>query len=258
MLLQWRKSKISIVTIKKDKVMNIEEWESKVMVYNESLNELLKSNQEAKDLYYGFDVIDGQLLEKAEVLFIGVNPGKGSGDRHHSVILKNEEPSYLDVYLEDYRKIYERPYLLAEFAVNIFKGLGFSDDEINCYFTKKCIKTNFYHIITNSQDDIKTVLKANGKEKEYFNKSCEFTEGLIKATKPKLVIFEGKTAYNWFVETCCEKYGTWDSKKNIAHHFVEDLNVHCIGYKRNGIGSIESNAEDLVALIQSKSILKNN
>ncbi|MEZ7494956.1 hypothetical protein QO206_05630 [Leeuwenhoekiella aequorea] len=238
--------------------MDIQTWKKEVLEYNNSLNEELKINSEAKELYYGFDVIDGKLLEKAEVLFIGINPGKGSGEVHHTVVMEGEYPSYLEVFFDNYKEIYKRPYLLAEFAVNIFMDLGFSNDEINTYFTEKCIKTNFYHIITNSQDDIETVLKAVGKEKEYNNKSCEFTEGLIKATKPKLVIFEGKAAYNWFVETCCEEYGTWDSQTNIAYYFVEDLNVHCIGFKRNGIGGIEADVKDVIAIIQSKSILKNN
>lgn len=236
--------------------MNIQEWKSKVMTYNESLNDLLKSSPEAKDLYYGFDVIDGQLLDKAEVLFIGVNPGKGRGDRHHSVILENEEPSYLDVYLEDYRKIYERPYRLAEYAVDVFKGLGFTDDKIKTFFEQNVIKTNLYHIITNNQRDIKKALKAVGKEKEYYNKSCEFTFDLIKATQPKLVIFEGKSVYNTIVYDCCWAEDTWNQESQTGYYFKDDLNVHCIGYKRNGIGGIVTNSQEASTIIQSKNILK--
>jgi len=235
--------------------MNTEEWKSKVTAYNEALNDLLKSNPKAKDLYYGFDVIDGQLLDKAEVLFIGVNPGKGSGDRHHSVILENEEPSYLDVYLEDYRKIYERPYRLAEYAVDVFKRLGFTDNKVKTFFEQKCIKTNLYHIITNNQGDIKKALKVVGKESEYYNKSCEFTFDLIKATQPKLVIFEGKSVYDTIIEDCCEQYNTWDKESESGFVFIEDLNVHCIGYKRNGIGQIETSVEVVSELINKHIIL---
>ncbi|MEH6659828.1 hypothetical protein [Leeuwenhoekiella marinoflava] len=238
--------------------MNIELWKSKVATYNETLNELLKSNQEAKELYYGFDVIDGQLIDKAEVLFIGVNPGKGSGELHHTVVMENEKPSYLDVYLEDYRKIYKRPYRLAEYAVDVFKGLGFTDDKIEAFFEKNCIKTNLYHIITNNQGDIKKALKAVGKEKEYYEKSCEFSFDLIKATQPKLVIFEGKSVYDAIVYDCCWATDTWNHESQTGYYFIEDLNVHCIGFKRNGIGGIEADVKDVIAIIQSKSILKNN
>ena len=237
--------------------MNIQDWKTKVLDYNTQLNEKLQKNENAKGLYYGFEVIDGRINQSPEILFIGINPGKGKEKRCYLVELEseNKSTSYIDPYDDCYRIDYENGYPLAEFSISILKKLGKNDYEIKECLAKSCVKTNLYHITTNNTEDLKSTLNAINEYKSYLDMSNELCIDLIKTIKPKLVIFEGKGAYNPIVQDCCEAFSTWNEEGNLAYFKIEDLNVYCIGYKRNSLGGFEIEPELVAEKIMELNIL---
>ena len=60
--------------------MTINQWKEQVLNYNNALNKELKQHKIAQTLYYGFEVIDGKIINNPEILFVGINPGKGNGN----------------------------------------------------------------------------------------------------------------------------------------------------------------------------------
>src|SRR5690606_38977076 len=110
-----------------------------------------KINSNKKDLYYGFEVLDGKIIEQPRILFIGINPGKGNGTKERN-IFETERISYLDYFDEDYR------YHLAEKTIKFFKIIGWTDDKIKNVFENEVMKTNFYHLATENVTDLNSVL----------------------------------------------------------------------------------------------------
>lgn len=215
--------------------MNIQDWKTKVIAYNEQLNEQLKNNKDAKDQYYGFEVIDGKIIENPEILFIGINPGIGNGKRHYAVKFDSERISYLDKYNKDYRVDYPKTYHLAEKTIKIFKlmEMDWSDEKIIDLLENKAVKTNFYHIATDNGNEINKTVNhiKNGFHHSYFNKSAEFTMELIEIIKPKLVILEGKKVFDNIIVQCCGQNNLWRTDK-FGDYFDKKLNTHFIGYDR--------------------------
>ncbi len=226
--------------------MNIQDWKTKVIAYNEQLNQQLKNNEAVKNLYYGFEVIDGKIIENPEILFVGINPGKGGGNPHYEVIFESEQVSYLDVFDEGYLEDYEKGYALAEFSIGVLKKIGIKD--IISYFQNKCVKTNLKHIITGTEPDIKKTLQILGSESygDYYNMSNELCMDLIKTLKPKLVIFEGKSVYDCIITDCYEQIKTWNYNDDYGYYFDAELNCHYLGYKRNAFGGVDTK-EDVIA-----------
>jgi len=213
--------------------MNIQEWKTRVITYNEQLNEQLQKNIVAKDLYYGFEVIDGKIIENPEILFIGINPGVGNGKRHHTVKFDSERISYLDIYNDDYRVDYEKGYHLAEKVIKFFKLLNWSDEKIIDLLENKAVRTNFYHIATDDGKEINKTVNyiKSGFHHSYFKKSAEFTIQLIDIIKPKLVILEGKKVFDNIIVECCGENNLWKEDK-FGDYFDKKLNTHFIGYDR--------------------------
>jgi len=115
--------------------------------YLEGLNNQLKSNESAKELYYGFYVFDGKIIQNPDILFIGINPGKGAGLRDYNVVIEEgERISYLDVYDEGYPY-----YTLAENTIDFLKDVGKSEKEIIEILEKKSLKMNLKRLKTTLQ-----------------------------------------------------------------------------------------------------------
>ncbi|WP_282147875.1 hypothetical protein [Algibacter lectus] len=213
--------------------MTLNEWKNNVIDYNSGLNEKLQSSSTAKKLYYGFEVIDGKLKGKPNILFIGINPGRGDGDRHYTTKLQSKELSYLDVYDEGYKVDYPNRYHLAEKMIRFFHLMEWSDEKIIELLTNKAVKTNFFHVATNNRNDINKALNTieKGFHHSYFNKSAEFTMSLIEIIKPKLVILEGKAVFDAIVVGCCEQHKLWNENK-FGCYFDKKLNTQFIGFDR--------------------------
>lgn len=202
---------------------NIKKWKTEVKKYNLELYKKLEINSNKKKLYYGFEVIDGKIIQQPKILFIGINPGKGDGVKEKN-IFETDRISYLDFFDEDYR------YHLAEKTINFFKLIGWDEEKIKSIFEKEVVKTNFYHLATKSLSDLNTILNDINYKKEYFKKSAEFSIQLINLLKPKVLILEGKSVFDNIVEQC---YGekVWNSN-NYGYLFDKQNNTHIIGYSR--------------------------
>lgn len=230
---------------------SISTWKIEVKDYNESLQNLLDNKSSKKDLYYGFEVIDGQLIEKPTILFIGINPGIGSG-KYNRDIFETEQISYLDIFNEDYREDYPDKYYLAEKTIAFFADIGWEEKKIQKFFGNKVVKTNFYHLATKDVKALSAVLRDIDHKDKYFAKSAEFSISLIKVLRPKVVILEGKTVFQNIVKECYE-LDNWDNDKGFGYHHDQDNNVHIIGYKRRGNLTLDQRSQFIAKL---KVILK--
>ncbi len=228
-------------------INTIKDWEYQVQNYLELTNQQLLSNEDCKKLYYGFEVIDGEIIMNPDFLFIGINPGFGNQEKHFEIRLKSERISYLD-YFDDYYR-----YDLARETISIFNKVGLKENEIINLLLNKCIKTNLFHIITRKDSDIKKCLNYSNETNylEYWNKSIYYCMQLLKITKPKIVIFEGKQVYNAIIEECYEIKNSWNKELEYGYYFSETDNIHFIGYKRlfSNIISKENIAEKIKEIV---------
>ena len=209
---------------------DILQWKEEVEKYNAALSTILDEKSNHKDLYYGFEVIDGKLIENPEILFIGINPGRGNEERDRNVFA-TDNISYLDKYDDAYRVDYPKRYHLAEKTIKFFELAGWNDAKIKEVFSVKVVKTNFYHLATLNRTDLEKVLQDVNRSKEYFSKSAEFSIKLINILKPKVIILEGKTVFDFIVEECYEEK-VWNDK-DFGYFFDQPNQSHILGYNRN-------------------------
>ncbi|MGM1055465.1 MAG: hypothetical protein ACQEWG_06225 [Bacteroidota bacterium] len=219
---------------------NILTWKQEVKDYNKSLKDLLDSNSSNKDLFYGFQVMDGQLKKNPLILFIGINPGIGNG-KYQRDIFETEQISYLDVFNQDYREDYPNTYHLAEKTIKFFREMDWKEEKIKEVFQNQVVKTNFYHLATKDVRALNTVLKDVDISRDYFKKCADFSVGIINILKPTLVILEGKTVFQNIIKECYQ-LNRWNNEKGSGYHYDKNLNVHIIGYKRRGNLSINQRA----------------
>lgn len=209
---------------------DIIEWKKEVKNFNLSLIKLLENKSNFKDLYYGFEVIDGKLIDKPKILFIGINPGRGNGN-YGKDIFETNQVSYLDVFDENYKDDYPNRYHLAERTIKFFKLLGWSDSKIKETFSKEVVKTNFYHLVTENITDLTKVINDINYKDDYFKKSAEFSIKLINILQPSVIILEGKLVFQNIVKQCYEK-NAWNDK-GYGYHFDKKNNSHILGYSRD-------------------------
>ncbi|TWP24357.1 hypothetical protein ETU10_03700 [Apibacter muscae] len=192
--------------------------------YNEYINKLNKELKkgELKDLYYGFCIIEGKIKQNIDFLFIGINPGSGSKDKHYKV---NSDPeiSYLDMWDDEYK------YPLAEHTIKYLENAGITNNSIKEIFQNKSLKTNLFPIITNNLNDLKKFFNVNN----FVKNSLGFIGDLIKYTKPKIIIAEGKFVfdylYSFFENNEIKKY---DWKNGAGYLIPHKEHFVIIGYSR--------------------------
>ncbi len=188
-------------------IENLTKWKKEVYEFNTQLVKLLNEKSNHKDLYFGFEIFDGKPITNPEILFIGINPGRGNEESDKNLI-ETDQISYLDIYNDDYRDDYPNTYHLAEKTIKFFRLINWGDEKIKSVFEKKVLKTNFFNLATENINDLKTVINDIEFWDEYFKKSAYFSVQLINLLKPKVVILEGKTVFNNIVEQCYQKkYG---------------------------------------------------
>lgn len=234
---------------------NLSDWTCEVNKYSTEWNEKLKNNPATKDLYYGFKVWYSQMVESPEVLFIGINPGSG-GHKNLDEGIKSQREHKVDINLHEYFTYMEylRPgenvdYRLAQQTIEALKIAGVKDFEA---FFGKCLKTNYYHIITDNANGIKRVIDTHGKEWAAYNTKCyEQIKRLIEISKPKLIVCEGssvfnnlKNAYAVISKTPIEITQT---QRGIAEGILPN-GTHVVGYSRKFSNIL--NIEGLAAVLK--------
>ncbi len=225
----------------------INEWKHQVLDYLNKLDQDLQKNEHAKDLYFGFDVIDGQLRPNPDILFIGINPGSSDKKNKSGVRMETPRISYLDIYNTEVEDKYSYP--LATNIVNMLKLAGMSEDEIIKLLDERSVKTNLFHIATVGENEIKQALNLSSisNYQKYFQFSTKYCVDLIKIINPKIVIFEGKSTYENIIEVCYGHKNTWNNDLDYGYFFDKLTGVYYIGFSRtySNINQIESVASKL-------------
>ncbi len=201
--------------------------------YLEDLNQRLQENEKTKNSYYGFYIFDGGILENPDILFIGINPGKGNGERKYEVnISEGERLSYLDKFDDEYN------YHLANTIVSYLEKAGLESEQIKDLLNSRSVKMNMYSIITESESEIQKVIQMLGKEVwvEFYKKSMQFVFDVIKDIKPKIVFLEGKSVFYELVEGCMGVKNSWDIVDNFSIVESEELKTVFVSISRGRDG----------------------
>ena len=227
--------------------MTIEQWKDEVKNYLTELKEIISKNPALKELCYGYSVIDGRINQNPEILFIGINAGKGDGQRKDSINIETDHNSYIDPLIPEFYEDYESPYKLAESSIELLKKVGFTEEEIIDKLQNNFVNTNQYYVDTKIADDIASF---RNHIPTFFHQSCYITIELIRILQPKIIIFEGKSSYDNIVEVCIDAKNTWNKTEEIGQYFFEESNSLILGYGRNRFGNISYNQENLASLIK--------
>ena len=186
-----------------------------------------------KQLYFGWKVWFSPIIDEPEVLFIGINPGGGEGGE---VTLGTD--GILQYCYDESKKsglIYD--------TKNIFKEL---EDKVDL---SNCIKTNYYYIATKdvSKKYFNNLIDFLGREKDksglgdrFYENSKKWTQQILNIIKPKLIICEGKQAFDLVTKYALELRPEIDGKE-VFSTYCNTLGINILGYKRKrGRGGILS------------------
>lgn len=161
--------------------------------FNKKLLELYDTDEVIKKLYRGIRIWYSPIIENPQIMFLGINPGAG----YYSNTGKPEndlKPMKKMIYADpehDFCLKWEWDYVFGE------QGLNRRD------LLESSVKSNFCYFITESSKDLIAFLKQfEIKLGISPYKLCgNWTNQLVKNIKPKILICEGKDAFdllkNW-------------------------------------------------------------
>lgn len=157
---------------------NLKEFQEDVRNFYASMENKTKS-----DIFY--KVFLSRFSYDADVLFIGINPGAGE-DR----IRDENEGEYFEYLKHDFT--------LARETRKIFELAGYPDLLKKLDENNSLVKTNFFYYISKDVSDLSyfrnTILGVELKQ-VYYEKCIEWTNWIIKNCDPKIIICEGKWAF---------------------------------------------------------------
>jgi hypothetical protein len=186
------------MNIMENKILELEKLQTEVVEYYSKLEEEL-----GIDIFY--KIFFSKFSENADILFIGINPGAGEQIKFEGVANKLE---YIDDSInEEGNQI--NNYALAKETMNLFELAGYPNLLQKLDNENKVVKINsIYYVDTkNSEDEdikigdfVSNILSKEQKD-EFFKLSYEWTFKIIQLTNPKIIICEGKVAYNNLYES---------------------------------------------------------
>lgn len=189
-----------------------DEWHAK-------LEELYETDEMINKLYRGIDIWFSPIIENPEIMFLGINPGAGFYNNNNKTLVHRIEPRKKPEYVDD-----EVSYILKRDWEYVF------GNKENCLnrrdLLEKSVKSNFCFFATEKTNDMKKLFtQMSGKLGAAPYKLCgDWTRRLIKEINPKILICEGKQAF----ELLCR----W----SFPNEFIEDETIKSV--KRGHIGSI--------------------
>lgn len=194
--------------------------------HNEVMGKL-NTNEEILKLYCGWKVWFSQIIDEPQILFIGINPGGGEGG---------------DLTLEpdgELQYIYDKAnWPLKNDTINVFNDLRDIVDLSNC------IKTNYYYLATKSPKDIEKIGDFLGRNKDnsglgdrFFKNSKKWTRQILEIIKPKLLVCEGKSAFDFLIQHALESRVETNGK-NVFSSYNEIIKTNILYYKRRKGGGI--------------------
>jgi len=202
-------------------------------------NKIINSNDEYKNKFGGFKVWYSPVKFNPKFLIIGINPGINETTPSKKIRIKpGDKFEYLNA---------NPVYNLAKFQMDSFRLAN-----LESVFKTDTIKTNFYHIITETEKDIKCLNKIEkGLYAKYDKDSLLITKKIIDIISPKIILCEGKSIYERLV-TVYNKIGDeWINEQGYT--FVSKLNLIILGFSRkrgyNSEDKIKSFSEYLKKVI---------
>lgn len=121
-------------------------------------------------------------LHQSEILFIGINPGAGYYN-YKEKLVKRFSPLTTFEYVG-------QKYYLATQTKKIFKQIGLEK------IFSKSVKINHFPFATKDVSDLNKLLEKYDTEHKLYYLSRQFVIETIKIVNPKLIICEGKTAFD--------------------------------------------------------------
>ena len=155
-------------------------WKENTQKVYEIYNQKIIENNVAKDKFHGFKVWYSPIILNPKILIIGINPGIGEQTPDKKI---NFKESLEFEYLPDIPK-----YTLANEIKTVFSEAGLLE-----VLQKQTVKTNYYHIISKKQSDIKYGLESIDKNlyHQYEKDTKEIIIELISIVKPKYICVKG-------------------------------------------------------------------
>lgn len=202
---------------------------------NQKLLELYKTDETIKNLYRGVRIWYSPIIEKPKIMFLGINPGAGyyrNTGLPENDLKPMEKMIYADPY-HDFTLKWEWDYVFGE------QGLNRKD------LLENSVKSNFCYFITDGSKQLIELLKQiEMKLGVSPYKLCgDWTKKLVLAIKPKILICEGKEAFDLF------KNWSFRNEIKIGEDFqggqIEDITVLCFKRRRSYLKDKEKVIETL-------------
>jgi hypothetical protein len=154
-------------------------------------------------------------LHKANILFIGINPGAGFFN------YKNQNVKRFNP-LKKFEYIGQKYYLATQ-TKKLFKDLNLSYDFSNA------VKINHFPFATRNVEDLNAILKKFDSHFKLYYLSKKFVIDTIETVQPKLIICEGKTSFDRLKDMLNAEIIEYNDDSYVA--FYNDFVI--IGYKRH-------------------------
>ena len=178
----------------------------------EQIHQKLEEHREAR--YKGIQLYVSP-LQKAKILFIGINPGAGYFNYMNQNV-KRFNP------LKTFEYIGQKYYLATQ-TKKLFKDLKLDSDFSNA------VKINHFPFATRNVDDLDIILKKYDSDLKLYYFSKKFVAETIEIVQPKLIICEGKSSFDRLKDILAAEVVEYNENTYVA--FYNDCII--IGYKRH-------------------------
>ena len=190
------------------------------------------------ELYY--KVFFSRMSYDTDILFIGINPGGGE--------------EWCSPHEKEKFEYVEYDYQLATETKKVFQLANYKNlldilDENN-----KVVKTNLFYLVTQNKKQLDIFINNTLNEKqrtEFINNHKKWTSQLIELSNPKIIIYEGISAYNESPPYFDSQIKIYDINQNdVFISKLQDFKYTMIGYARNR--SLIKNKEFLAEILEKE------
>jgi hypothetical protein len=205
-----------------DRNLELEELQREVITFYNKLEVELGEQMEIDcKIFYSQFPFDND----TDILFIGINPGTGETGIGHDV-----KPMSNFAYLD-----WGNSVTVSRETIEIFELAEYSNLLKDLDKNNKVVKTNLYYFATRGLSKLNDYLnnKFSASLREEFKKnSIKWTSKIIELTNPKIIIYEGTTAFNqsppFYDNNILENFNDGD----VFYCRLNNNNLAMIGYSR--------------------------
>ena len=199
---------------------NFSEVSEEASFVHHQIVEAAKENPEIQSLYKGCQLLFSPLLARPKILLIGFNPGGGYYNWHGKIVEEFQPMEALEYYLNKHP--------LGEQTKSLFRQAGREEN-----LQHHTVKTNFYYWATDNVTDFNRLMKLLPEElsRKIFHLARVWTEQLIDALQPELIIAEGFKAFDE-VEVLFPEKVKLEKEENLRSFEIPG-GMKVLGYKRN-------------------------